>query len=517
MDNPAQPAEYLRLGVEAARAGQRETAQTHLNAILLTDPNNIPALFWLAYVAPSPQESLRLLNKVLALDPENERAKAGVKWANQRIQAVAPAPTVPASPVAAQTEVPIEETPLPTDTIESAPVITSETIETVPPETDTSPQNETAEMPDEFIKSELLSKEKMQKQAKKSALAHRARRNLNPLLVMVLLLGGAVALALGAGLSILTPTNTLAAWLPMATGNAPLQTEAITDLPASVSTVPTNESPVVKNFTSTSDTIIFNTPIPASVTNTESNVNASTADGLNVNDNEMVAEETTNLSVDKSPQVEIAPAELIGPTQDEPTELIEPEAQLADENTTTPEDTSVVTENPAVAGSINELVGDTDEVLAGPRLFEPVDEDLLAHQPASPNEKWIEIDVTLQKIVAWEGNTPVMSFIGSTGLPNTPTVLGEYNVYWKLEKTLMAGADYYLPDVPYTMYFYGGYAIHGTYWHDNFGQPMSHGCVNLTSDNAQQIFEWADPIIPAGQTQVVSTYENPGTLVVVHK
>ena len=95
-------------------------------------------------------------------------------------------------------------------------------------------------------------------------------------------------------------------------------------------------------------------------------------------------------------------------------------------------------------------------------------------------------------------------------------MLGEYNVYWKLEKTLMAGADYYLPDVPYTMYFYGGYAIHGTYWHENFGQPMSHGCVNLRTEEAKQIFEWADPPLPPGQTQVVSTYDNPGTLVFVH-
>jgi hypothetical protein len=147
----------------------------------------------------------------------------------------------------------------------------------------------------------------------------------------------------------------------------------------------------------------------------------------------------------------------------------------------------------------------------------PASNLLLAHQPAYPGEKWIEVNVTTQQVTAWEGDVPVMNFVVSTGLPNTPTVLGEYNIYWKLKSTLMSGADYYLPDVPYTMYFYAGYALHGTYWHENFGQPMSHGCVNLETGNAQQLFEWAGPVIPPGQSQVTATADNPGTLVVVHQ
>jgi lipoprotein-anchoring transpeptidase ErfK/SrfK len=159
-------------------------------------------------------------------------------------------------------------------------------------------------------------------------------------------------------------------------------------------------------------------------------------------------------------------------------------------------------------------------LLIGPTLPvdpTPVDPSLLAHQPAYPGEKWIEVNVTTQEVTAWEGNVPVLSIISSTGLPNTPTVVGEYNIYWKLEKTLMTGPGYYLPDVPYTMYFYLGYALHGTYWHDNFGQPMSRGCVNLSTDNAKKLFDWADPVIPPGQTQVVASPDNPGTLVVVHQ
>jgi lipoprotein-anchoring transpeptidase ErfK/SrfK len=67
------------------------------------------------------------------------------------------------------------------------------------------------------------------------------------------------------------------------------------------------------------------------------------------------------------------------------------------------------------------------------------------------------------------------------------------------------------------MYFYNGYGLHGAYWHNNFGQPMSHGCVNLSNENSKSLFEWADPVIPPGQTQVVSSADNPGTLVLVHE
>jgi lipoprotein-anchoring transpeptidase ErfK/SrfK len=163
-----------------------------------------------------------------------------------------------------------------------------------------------------------------------------------------------------------------------------------------------------------------------------------------------------------------------------------------------------------------EIVMPADSVLDGVRLFVPVAESQLVHRPAAADEKWIEVDITTQRVTAWEGNVPVMSFLASTGLPETPTVEGKFNIYWKLKSTLMTGPDYYLPEVPYTMYFYGGYGLHGAYWHSNFGQQMSHGCVNLSLADSKALFEWADPVIPPGQTQVVSSNLNPGTLVIVH-
>ncbi len=109
----------------------------------------------------------------------------------------------------------------------------------------------------------------------------------------------------------------------------------------------------------------------------------------------------------------------------------------------------------------------------------------------TPGEKWIEVDLSDQTLTAYAGGTPVYSAVVSTGLPGTPTVTGEYRIYAKYRSAPMSGPGYYLPNVPYIMYFYRGYALHGTYWHNNFGQPMSHGCVNLRTSDAEWLYNWA--------------------------
>lgn len=106
-------------------------------------------------------------------------------------------------------------------------------------------------------------------------------------------------------------------------------------------------------------------------------------------------------------------------------------------------------------------------------------------------ERWIDVDLTNQRVYAYEGDVVVNSFIVSTGTWLTPTVTGKYKVYVKYRSASMSGPGYYLPDVPYIMYFYKGYGLHGTYWHNNFGTPMSHGCVNLRTDEAGWLFNWA--------------------------
>ena len=106
-------------------------------------------------------------------------------------------------------------------------------------------------------------------------------------------------------------------------------------------------------------------------------------------------------------------------------------------------------------------------------------------------ERWIDVNLSLQMTYAYEGDTLVNSFLVSTGTWQHPTVTGTYRIYVKLVSTEMIGPGYDLPNVPYTMYFYKGYGLHGTYWHHNFGTPMSHGCVNLYTPDAAWLFKWA--------------------------
>jgi len=141
---------------------------------------------------------------------------------------------------------------------------------------------------------------------------------------------------------------------------------------------------------------------------------------------------------------------------------------------------------------------------------------------ATTDERWIEIDLSDQKLYAHEGDKIVYEFLVSSG-KWAPTPTGEFRVWIKLRYTLMHGGDkakhtyYYLPNVPYTQYFYKGFGLHGTYWHNNFGNPMSHGCVNLATPDAEKLFYWTSPLVEQGQGMAYSSKDNPGTKVVVHE
>jgi len=135
----------------------------------------------------------------------------------------------------------------------------------------------------------------------------------------------------------------------------------------------------------------------------------------------------------------------------------------------------------------------------------------------SGGERWLEVILSAQTLIAWEGDTPVRRMIVSTGTAQTPTVTGTFRVYCKRLSMRMTGADYDLPNVPHVLLFYLGYAIHGAYWHTSFGTPMSHGCVNLSLPDAEWVFNWAGPRLPQGANEVWSSAANLGTLVVVHQ
>jgi lipoprotein-anchoring transpeptidase ErfK/SrfK len=102
------------------------------------------------------------------------------------------------------------------------------------------------------------------------------------------------------------------------------------------------------------------------------------------------------------------------------------------------------------------------------------------------------VDLSDQTLTAYQGDVEIFHTTVSTGRWPTPTVEGTFAIDRKYQSQDMYGEDYYLPDVPWVMYFYQAYAIHGAYWHANFGTPTSHGCVNMRPEEAQFLFEWAD-------------------------
>jgi hypothetical protein len=111
----------------------------------------------------------------------------------------------------------------------------------------------------------------------------------------------------------------------------------------------------------------------------------------------------------------------------------------------------------------------------------------------------IDVNLTTQQLVAYEGNLPVLHAPVSTGRDGFETAQGSFHVYAKLLYDDMTGTlqgeEYDVRKVPYVMYFHEGYALHGTYWHDLFGTGVraSHGCVNLPMDKAQWLWEWEQP------------------------
>lgn len=143
---------------------------------------------------------------------------------------------------------------------------------------------------------------------------------------------------------------------------------------------------------------------------------------------------------------------------------------------------------------------DANQIVAGQELIIPnvlVGNAAIEGAVAAPAAlrgigREVIVDLSDQRAYAYENGVLVRNVIVSTGLPGTPTVLGDFTIQRKYSAQTMTGPGYYLPDVPYVAYFYAGYALHGTYWHNNFGQPMSHGCVNLPTPEAEWFYNFVD-------------------------
>lgn len=148
-------------------------------------------------------------------------------------------------------------------------------------------------------------------------------------------------------------------------------------------------------------------------------------------------------------------------------------------------------------------------------------EETLEEQP----QKHIYIDLSKQKLYAYQEDEIILETLVSTGKWGR-TPVGEYKIWIKIRSTKMSGGSgndyYYLPNVPYVMYFYNdqvpkarGYGLHGTYWHNNFGHEMSHGCINLRTIDAGLLYNWTSPTTVKSTTYASS--EDPGTPISICK
>jgi lipoprotein-anchoring transpeptidase ErfK/SrfK len=176
-------------------------------------------------------------------------------------------------------------------------------------------------------------------------------------------------------------------------------------------------------------------------------------------------------------------------------EIIKPTLTPTATATFTPSPTSTPTEMPTVTPTQTETealleVVSTEEEFYPEFVYEEGDTEL-SEQDVQSGERWIDVNLSDQTVSAYEGDELLDTFLVSTGTSAHPTITGRFHIYVKYRYTDMSGPGYYLPDVPYTMYFHDGYGLHGTYWHHNFGTPMSHGCVNLRTEDAAWLYDWA--------------------------
>lgn len=141
-----------------------------------------------------------------------------------------------------------------------------------------------------------------------------------------------------------------------------------------------------------------------------------------------------------------------------------------------------------------------------------------------PGERWLDVDLERQVVTAYQGKRALFAILVSTGRgakgSELATPPGTHRLWIKLLasdmdnlENLEARENYAIQAVPWVMYFQRGYGLHGTFWHRAFGRVQSHGCVNLTPADAERLFAWTSPHLPAGWSAVFPTDYEPGTLV----
>jgi hypothetical protein len=176
----------------------------------------------------------------------------------------------------------------------------------------------------------------------------------------------------------------------------------------------------------------------------------------------------------------------------------------------------------------------TLQSLDGPQGFYRVADGWMAegdlrvpHRSARPDsvgadEPWLDVELATQTLVAYQGDQPVFATLVATGVgadgTSFATPRGVHRVRGKLRAATMDNLEhtdvvpYSYEEVPFTQYI-GRVALHGAFWHDQFGVPRSHGCINLSPADAEWLFGFTKPLLPEGDREVAATEKQPGTVV----
>jgi hypothetical protein len=168
----------------------------------------------------------------------------------------------------------------------------------------------------------------------------------------------------------------------------------------------------------------------------------------------------------------------------------------------------------------------TDGFYVDDRHASRVDEAKRWPKWAQQGAKWLDVNLTKQVLVAYEGQKMVFATLVSSGedglaepdVAKKATIRGIYRIHTKYATVTMdskaVGEEFELRDVPYVQYFNEGYALHGSYWHDRFGTPKSHGCINLAPEDARRLYFWTEPAVPEGWHGAMKSLT--GTILFIH-
>lgn len=452
---------------------------------------------WLLMAAlSSPRESLVHLEKALKINPNSERARKGMAWAQKRLQE-----ELYARPAAVEPSVPVPEPA--TQAQQPAPGIVAPIEAAVePPAGPAEAAVEPAMTADTSVSAGSTPDEAPAVQG--TPANARPRFSFVSLLVVLVLL--ALVWAAWKGVTpvsaFLSSTFTVRehgpSWAPadimkpVPTQPAPETAPTTAVEPTSV---PTLVSPTPESGAAPTATLapVVNLPAATDTASPEPTFLSSPTPLPTDTGNQPAPTAVPPVVVIQATETSMPPIVVVIPTATPlPTDVINPtEVQPAPTLTPAPTEVAQVpaTPVPGPVEGVSPTPLPTDTAAPYPTQYVPPTTN--PGGPVAGGAHWIDVDLTHQMVYAYEGNTVVNSFLVSTGTWQYPTVTGQYHIYVKLRYTTMSGPGYYLPNVPYTMYFYQGYALHGTYWHNNFGTPMSHGCVNLSIPDSEWVYNFS--------------------------